>query len=107
VLLTHSGGALLRGTGADQPPLPDGRAGGGWHYAGGPWNTSAAGALTAPGKVLPCGGKTAANCTHPTGGSDANVAFYVGKQYEDFEASFDFDIQTPFSAAGLIFQARR
>ena len=89
---------------ADPVTPPNGVEGGnGWHFAGLPWNTSSAGVITAPGKGPSCGGKTTANCTHPTNNSDVNVAFHTTAAYEEFEVSFDFTISVPFTAAGLVF----
>lgn len=79
---------------------------GGWHFAGGAWTVGSDGALSAPPKVLPCGRAVQfPNCTHPTGASDANVAFFTGRTFVDFEASFDFVLPSAFSAAGLVFHA--
>ena len=81
----------------------------GWHFAGGAWNATGSSAaqmvLTAPAKVLPCGDSVTPNCTHPTGESDVNVAFFIETMFTDFEASFDFEIMSAFSAAGLVFHA--
>ena len=97
---------LLAACCAATTPLPNGEEGGnGWHFAGLPWNTSSGGVITAPGKGPSCGGKTTANCTHPTNNSDVNVAFHTTAAYEEFEVSFDFTISVPFTAAGLVFGA--
>lgn len=86
-------------------PLPDGQDGGnGWRYAGAPWSATAAGKITAPAKTnSSCGETITANCTHPTNGTDVNVAFFASQTLVDFEVSVDFTIKTAFTAAGLVF----